>query len=365
MYIFCELWSGVVINLMFWQFANHIFDTKHAKRFYPTLAMVGNLGLIFAGNILIFFAGVKSPSNTIVEDAIVLNDINQYIQCQNMLQPIISITVCFGIISLLLFNIMHRYILKSDNTKTTGVHLLEDTKTKLSLKDSFKLIAQSKYIGHIVLLLICYGLVINILEGPWKAKIRQIYPDTINYIAFMGHFNILMGISSVIFTIIGSNILRRSSWLFSATLTPAMLLCSGMIFFIFVLCSANHTIVQEIQKFIPEFNPLYAAVIVGAMQNILSKSTKYSLFDSTKEMAYIPLSMELRTKGKAAVEVIGSKFGKSLGAFIQSMIFIIIPSATFDSIIWQLLVVFVIVVVIWIKNTISLNHEYLKLVSEK
>jgi ATP:ADP antiporter, AAA family len=33
--------------------------------------------------------------------------------------------------------------------------------------------------------------------------------------------------------------------------------------------------------------PLMLAVIVGAMQNILSKSAKYSLFDPCKEMAYI------------------------------------------------------------------------------
>ncbi|MCZ6910754.1 MAG: Npt1/Npt2 family nucleotide transporter [Rickettsia endosymbiont of Ixodes persulcatus] len=107
-----------------------------------------------------------------------------------------------------------------------------------------------------------------------------------------------------------------------------------------------------------DFNLLYAAIIVGTIQNILSKSSKYSLFDSTKEMAYIPLSLELRTKGKAAVEVIGTKFGKSLGAFIQSLIFIIIPTATFDSIIIYLLVIFIVMMSLWIWNVMKLNKEY-------
>jgi ADP/ATP carrier protein family len=336
MYIISELWSAVIINLMFWQFANNIFDTSKAKRFYPILGMVGNLGLVLAGNAIIL---ATEPNNypTHLAD-----------HSELMLQNIILIIVIAGIISMLLFKYINYSIEKEEANNLDKISL--KLKTSLSINASIKLIIKSKYIGHIALLIICYGLLINILEGPWKAKLRELYPNSIDYLNFMGRFNIWMGICSVTFMIIGSNMLRKLRWLISAMLTPTMFAATGTLFFTFVIFAEKF-------KFM-NYNLVYAAVLVGAVQNILSKSSKYSLFDSTKEMAYIPLSYELKTKGKAAVEVIGTNFGKALGAFVQSSIFIILPNADFDSIVFYLLIVFIIIIILWFWNIIKLNYEY-------
>jgi ATP/ADP translocase len=221
-----------------------------------------------------------------------------------------------------------------------------------------KLILKSKYIGYIVILLLCYGLAINILEGPWKARLRELYPNTVDYINFMGRFNIYMGISCVVVALIGSNILRKFSWLTAALITPGIIACTGIIFFVFVIYANDIGMIGS-------YSPIYLAVIIGAIQNILSKSTKYTLFDSTKEMTYIPLSLELRTKGKAAVEVIGLKFGKSLGAFSQSFMFILMPASTFDSVTVYLMVIFVLIIILWVLDVRKLNKEYIKLKGNK
>ena len=345
MYIFSELWSVVIINLMFWQFANHIFDTAQAKRFYPILGMVGNFGLILAGNVLMTFSDVAEILDYTTPE--------YQIQCQKMLQPIILSIVFAGTAAMILFKIINSIILKEEGFRDKFHRVTEDSKTKLSLIESMRLIMNSRYICHIVVLVLCYGLVINLLEGPWKAKLRECYPNTIEYVNFMGQFNIYMGIASITFMIIGSNVLRKLSWVTAALFTPAMIFITGTIFFTFIIFA------KEITIWNITVNPVFAAVIVGAVQNILSKSTKYSLFDSTKEMAYIPLSLELRTKGKATAEIIGLKFGKSLGAFVQSGIFIILPMASFNSISFYLMIIFMVFIVIWVRSVINLNKEYL------
>ena len=108
--------------------------------------------------------------------------------------------------------------------------------------------------------------------------------------------------------------------------------------------------------------PLALAVSIGAVQNVLAKGTKYSIWDTSREMLYIPLNNELKTKGKAAVDVISSKAGKSSSGLIQSIIFTIIPTATFTSISPILMVVFTAVCILWIYAVRKIYFEYQKIV---
>ncbi|KJV62418.1 TLC ATP/ADP transporter family protein [Rickettsia amblyommatis str. Ac/Pa] len=121
MYIFAELWSAVVINLMFWQFANHIFDTSKAKRFYPVLGMIGNIGLIIAGSVLVFF----SSGQDVIDSELLLDSFNASAGNAIMLQPIMSIIVTAGIIAMLLFRIINRFIL------TDSINVLDAKKLQL------------------------------------------------------------------------------------------------------------------------------------------------------------------------------------------------------------------------------------------
>jgi AAA family ATP:ADP antiporter len=57
-------------------------------------------------------------------------------------------------------------------------------------------------------------------------------------------------------------------------------------------------------------------LMFGSAQICLGRASKYTVFDETKEIAFIPLSKENQRKGKAVVDGIASRFGKSGGSII-------------------------------------------------
>jgi AAA family ATP:ADP antiporter len=75
-------------------------------------------------------------------------------------------------------------------------------------------------------------------------------------------------------------------------------------------------------------------------------------------MSYIPLDDELKTKGKAPVDVIGGRFGKSGGGIIQSTFFIMLPAYSFTEATPFFAAIFFIVVILWIFAVRGLGKEY-------
>jgi AAA family ATP:ADP antiporter len=195
-------------------------------------------------------------------------------------------------------------------------------KEKPGLMESFKIIVQSPELGLIALLIMAYGVTINLVEVQWKNQLGLFCSGDkglFNY--YMGILSTSTGIFTILFGLfVGSNILRKVSWAKAAMITPLVILVGGGAFFCFILAEGM------MEPFLQFFNThaIAAAMFIGLGIVVISKAIKYILFDPTKEMAYIPLDDELKTKGKAAVDVIGGRAGKAGGAFVQSNLQIII-----------------------------------------
>ena len=90
-------------------------------------------------------------------------------------------------------------------------------KTKMSLKDSAKFLMSSPYIRDLAILVISYGMCINIVEVSWKAKLKAAFPNPNEYSAFMGNFSSATGTVTLFMMLLGRTIFEKFGWRFAGT----------------------------------------------------------------------------------------------------------------------------------------------------
>ena len=341
-FIMSELWGSVMLSLMFWQFANHIYKVSEAKNTYTIFGAIGQLGLISAGYAQKHFSVANASQD------------NPALAWQNTLEIMMISVFIAGVILMAVYWYMNRFVLTDSRFFDASAVRAKKSKPKMGVIESFKYIFTSKYIGLIATLVLCYGISINLVEGIWKNQLRIQFPIQNDYSAFMGGFQIWTGLASMIGMIAGVYILRNFKWFTGAILTPIMVLITGILFFLLILAGDMF----DASLVLIGTTSLMMAVIMGAVQNVLSKSTKYSLFDATKEMSYIPLDDELKSKGKAVVDVIGARLGKSGGAIIQYLLLSLIPGANLTNLTEDILYIFLLIMGCWIIAIFSLSRLF-------
>lgn len=307
-YIMAELWGSAVLSLLFWGFANQTTRVSESKRFYTLFGLGFNAALMFSGPMISYFSSVRKH----IEDT----SVDAWGMTLNYLMAMVVIA---GFIIIATYYWMNRNVLTDARFYDPAEMKKDKTqKLKMGIMESFKFILSSPYLLCLTALVVGYGISINLVEVTWKKHVGMQYPNPNDYSYFMGLFSTVTGVVSFLMMLfVGGNLIRRLGWYFSAMFTPAILTITGLGFFTFVLF--NDSLAGMIAFM--GTTPLMLAVLFGAAQNVMSKSTKYSLFDPTKEMAYIPLDAESKMKGKAAVDVVGARLGKSGGSAIQLALF--------------------------------------------
>jgi len=308
-FITAELWAQVVIFILYWGFTNHICQVKEAKRTYVLFIAAGDLATVISGPIVLNFV-LKYAGNNFT----------------TALQGLITYILAAGTCVLIIFWWMNRYVLTDKQYYDPSVtkHSLNE-KTKLTLRESIKHIFKSKYLMGIAVLVIGCALTINMVEVTWKAHLKTLYPTKEGYLVFISKTTTTVGIVAL-FTVLffGGNFLRKFGWHFSAQITPIVIGATGAIFFIFSYFKDSLAPLASLFG----TTPIMLVVIIGAFQNIISKVVKYSFFDSTKEMAYIPLDQESKVKGKAAIDMVGSRLGKSSSSWLQVSFMALVGSSS-------------------------------------
>ena len=82
--------------------------------------------------------------------------------------------------------------------------------------ESFAYLAKSKYILCLAILVIAYGMSINLVEVTWRKSVQPQYPNANDYSTFMGKFSFVTGVVTIIMMLfVGGNLIRRKGWGFA------------------------------------------------------------------------------------------------------------------------------------------------------
>lgn len=343
-YTLAELWGSIMIALLFWQFANEIVRTQEAKRFYALFGLLANFALILSSMVLKSVKGYEASLGG--GDA----------AFEATLPIMCGAVFASGLFTMYIYNWMGRNVLTDPRfyDAAEAANKPQKKKPKLSVGESFKLILSSRYLMFIALLILAYGVSMNLIELGFKEVAQNQFPTKAAYKDFMADLQFYTGIATIIAILFFKGIISRFGWFIGAIITPLMMAVTGALFFMFYLFGDFMSPVTAIIG----ISSLSMAFYVGLAQNVLSKGTKYSLFDPTKEMAYIPLDPELKSKGKAAVDVIGGRLGKAGGGYISLALFSVTAAADVLTIAPYIALLSGVVIVLWIISVGGLSKMY-------
>ena len=291
-YVISELWGSIMISSLFWQFANRVTLKHEVTRFFGLFSLVSSVGTVIAGSTIMNYA------------------LNLDVHRVKVLMAGILIT---STIILIIYAYINKLV-----AKDVRIYQAEHSprgssnKKKVSALEGIKILFKNPYLMLVSVLILSYGIAINFSEILMKAGMKEAF-DKSQYAKMQGMLSVFTGIFASVVVLISANILRKFSWKVSALVTPLTFLIVGGIFLSLVLYK------QFVSATLFGMSTVTLSAWVGIIHDALVRSVKYSLFDTTKSMAYIPLDEDTKTKGQAAVEMIGGRAGKAGSSAVQQI----------------------------------------------
>jgi len=295
-FIVAELWGQVVIVILYWSFVNNIYKIHEAKRLYAILIAAGDIAMIISAPLILHYTKI-------------------YKNCDFLLtvQALISYVAILCVLVMVTYWSVDRMVaLEASQEKHLDPRA---KKLRLSFLESLRHVFSSRHLVAIAVMMIACGLSINILEGTWKSYLKEAFPKSSDYQEFTSKLNFWTGIIAFCLSFfVSGGIIRRFGWNITAKIPPIIIGLTGFLFFLISYCK-NH-----MPCLFNAFgtNLVFYIVILGGIQSLLAKVVKYTFYDKTLQIAYIPLDPETKIKGKAAVDLLGSRLGKAGSSWIQT-----------------------------------------------
>lgn len=251
LYVWKDVHVVVLIEVL-WSFANLVFDKKSARWMNGIFCACGSLGGL-AGNLLVGTLAARWGTRA----------------APLLLLPLFIIQA--GLVFWL--------------ARAAG-HPQPKKKERIGLDDAVALLRRSPYVGWLVLLIGTVQIVVNLVDFIYADAIVTTYPELDARTAVIGQIYGAIDVASLALQVLSGLVIGAIGVRATLIAVPALL---GTAVFSFAVA------------------PRFA---VMAVAKVASKAFDYSLFRAAKEMLYLPLSYEDKTRGKALVDMLTYRVAK-------------------------------------------------------
>ena len=269
-YVIAELWRVGLLGVLFWGFINRHLEVGEAKRFYGPLMLGSSLGATCAGYLTMGLEG----------------DLGR----------LTGILFLVGILSIFLFVRLCRLI----------GHRQVKSKERYSLSESFSVVWRSPYLKTLGWIVFADYVAYTLGEVVFLHVLKEYLPSQAAYCAWMGRLTFWGGLLTVVTALfVAPLVLQRCKWVVAALVTPIVLLATKPAFYLAVCWPSLFGV-----------NALQIAVVLGSLHSVFCRATKYTFFDASKELAYVPLDQDAQVKGKLVIDGIGARLGRGFSSWM-------------------------------------------------
>lgn len=313
-YVAAELWKVAILSVLFFGFLNQRISLNAAKGLYSPILLGGSLGGLVAGPITVFCSGIgKDLSESFGQSSWQLTFI--------FLSIIMALV---GALIVLLFSWLKKRL--DFQGKEMGETESRDKPLPIAMMESLKTIWRSRYLFSLCMMVVFDYVAYYLYEIFFLDILKKVYVDPNSYCAFNGQlvfWSSLLTTFSALF--IAPVMLKKCSWKVPALMTPLVIMVFSLAFFgcaifhdsAFILALADSTGTTS----------MGLAIIIGSSLFCMARAAKSTVFDASKELAFIPLPRELQSKAKLIVDGLASRTGCTLAATVNQILF-----ATFSTI---------------------------------
>ena len=294
-YVAAEMWSSIMLNMLCWGIIIEITKLSDSKRLYSVFSLSANLATFAAG---------WWGSSTIEQQIKFFTGVAQTTWEQSLLFQMIVLWIVQGL-TILTFN----YAMKQ---QATDEQRSLDKKIRVSFIDSIKVAFSHPIIRSVSLMMISYNIIYHMIDVIHNDYVKDIFsnsPKLMNQ--YLNVINQYLGIFAIIFSwVLSGSFVRRFGLTYSLFLTPLMWLSLSLMDLLGSTGIFSFPLIKWATVALP-IHLLSLSLILS-----VGRAAKFTIFDTAKEMSFLGLSQQDKRLGKASVDGLTSRFGKTGGAWL-------------------------------------------------